>query len=81
MRLSFAKRGRADISGIKMTDFFTADSHFGHKNVMKLCNRPWDSIEEHDEALIERHNYYTWSYDEIAEIMKDRSYAAMDHHT
>jgi len=35
--------------------FFTADTHFGHYNIIKHCNRPWNA-EEHDEALIERWN-------------------------
>ena len=36
--------------------FFTADHHFAHKNIIKHCNRPFDSIEEHDEILIQRWN-------------------------
>lgn len=38
--------------------FFTGDTHFRHKNILKYCptTRPYPSIEEHDEALIERWN-------------------------
>ena len=36
--------------------WFTSDSHLGHKNVLHLCNRPFTSIEEMDNALIERWN-------------------------
>ena len=36
--------------------FFTADQHFGHRNVIRHANRPFDSLEEMDEALIERWN-------------------------
>ena len=36
--------------------FFTADSHFGHTNVIKFCARPFVSAEEMDEALIENWN-------------------------
>lgn len=35
-----------------MTVFFTADTHFGHKAIVKLCERPYRSPAEMDEALI-----------------------------
>ena len=36
--------------------FYTADTHFGHENILKLCNRPFETIEEMNEVLIERWN-------------------------
>lgn len=36
--------------------FFVSDTHFGHRKIMEFCNRPWKTIEEHDEALINRWN-------------------------
>ena len=37
---------------IKMTVFFTSDPHIFHTNVIKYCNRPYNSVEEMNEALV-----------------------------
>lgn len=39
-----------------MTTFFTADTHFDHANIIHYSNRPFASVEEMNEALIERWN-------------------------
>ena len=41
-----------------MTVFFTSDEHYLHKNVNRLCNRPFDKddMTEGHEELIRRHN-------------------------
>lgn len=36
--------------------WFTSDLHFGHRNIMKFCNRPWENVEEMDKALINNWN-------------------------
>lgn len=36
--------------------YYTADLHFGHKKILKMDKRPFETIEEHDRVLIERWN-------------------------
>lgn len=36
--------------------WFTSDLHFGHKNVIRFCNRPFTDIKEMGEKLIENWN-------------------------
>jgi len=45
-----------------MAFFWTADTHFGHSNVIRYSKRPFSCAEEMDEVLIERWN----------EIIRDR---------
>jgi len=39
-----------------MDTFFTGDQHFGHKNICRFADRPFTSVEEMNEALINEHN-------------------------
>ena len=36
--------------------FFASDHHFDHANIIRLANRPFSSVEEMNETIIERHN-------------------------
>ena len=39
-----------------MKVFFTADLHFGHNNIIKHCKRPFQSVDDMDDALIDNWN-------------------------
>ncbi len=45
--------------------WFTADTHFGHKKILEYTNRPFASVEEMDEALIQRWNAKVTPEDEV----------------
>lgn len=53
-----------EVGGMVMTEqmkqmrtFFIADLHFGHGSCLKSDGRPWDDVDEMDEALIKLWNY------------------------
>lgn len=39
-----------------MFTWFTSDLHWGHKNIIKYCNRPYPSIEVMQAALLKNYN-------------------------
>lgn len=39
-----------------MSIFYTSDIHFGHENIIKYCNRPFSSVDEMNQVIIERWN-------------------------
>lgn len=51
--------------------FFTSDQHFGHARIVELSSRPFGSIEEHDEAMIERWNKAVRKADDIVWVLGD----------
>jgi calcineurin-like phosphoesterase family protein len=41
---------------IKMNTGFTSDNHFGHSNIIKFCNRPYENADEMDRCMINKWN-------------------------
>lgn len=54
--------------------FYTADLHFNHANVIKYCNRPFVSVEEMNEILIDNWNSKVKSQD-IVYFLGDFAFA------
>jgi calcineurin-like phosphoesterase family protein len=48
-----------------MPDFFISDTHFGHHNVIRYCNRPFASVEEMNRVMAERWNAVVGQYDRV----------------
>lgn len=45
--------------------FFTSDTHFFHKNIIKHCNRPYGSVDEMHSGLIDIWNSQVTVHDEV----------------
>jgi calcineurin-like phosphoesterase family protein len=45
--------------------WFTSDQHFGHANIIKYCNRPFESVEDMNDQLVRRHNLLVEPTDEV----------------
>jgi calcineurin-like phosphoesterase family protein len=48
-----------------MQKFYIADPHFGHEAVIRLSNRPFKSVEEMDNAIINNWNWSVKSEDDV----------------
>lgn len=54
-------------------NYYIADLHFGHENVLAFDNRPFKDIEEHDKELINRWNHVV-GYDDDVYVLGDISW-------
>lgn len=46
-------------------NFYIADTHFGHSNVIKFDNRPFENVEEMDKKMIEYWNNRVTDDDDV----------------
>lgn len=55
--------------------YFSADQHFGHKNIIKFCDRPFKDVDEMTEILIINHNSLVQPEDDVY-YLGDFTYSA-----
>lgn len=48
-----------------MNTFFVSDTHFGHHNIIKYCNRPFKDVDHMNQSLIERWNKVVGPDDDV----------------
>lgn len=59
-----------------MRYFFTADTHFGHSNIIKYCSRPFSNIKDHDDWLVWAWNS-TVNYNDIVFHLGDLAHKSV----
>lgn len=56
-----------------MSIFVTSDLHRGHRNILKYCNRPYNSLEEMEDGIVRAWNQQVRSDDDLVYILGDLS--------
>ena len=57
--------------------WFTSDLHFWHKNICKYCNRPFETMEEMNQALIDNWNSVV-KEDDTVFVLGDMGFCGYD---
>lgn len=45
--------------------WYTSDTHWGHRNILAFCDRPWANVKEMNEGLIRGWNYRVGDHDTV----------------
>lgn len=45
--------------------YFTSDLHFGHDNIIRYCDRPWETVEDMNVGIVNRINSRVRPQDEL----------------
>lgn len=53
--------------------WFTSDLHLGHENILRFAHRPWDTVQQMNEALIDNINA-TVAPGDVLYVLGDASY-------
>ena len=57
--------------------FFTSDLHFGHKNILGYCGRPWLDLDSMAKGLIDNWNSVVSSEDDVF-VLGDMSFCGVE---
>lgn len=57
--------------------WFTSDLHFWHKNICKYCNRPYKSVEEMNEHIIKKWNFFI-KEDDVVFLLGDIGFCGIE---
>jgi len=62
---------------MKANIYFTADWHFNHDNILQYCNRPYKDVNEMNEDIIKKYNFYIRGND-VCYILGDVGFGDYD---
>ncbi len=72
------EREETQIKQTNSKTLFTSDQHLLHENILRLCNRPFPTIQEHDRTIISNHNSLVSDNDTVY-CLGDLAYKCSDY--